>query len=91
MDRYVSVPQHVEAYRFRGTSLQAQALGRWIRGEGPYADLGLVSAGDLVNIEVPTPRGPMKATKGDWIVKSLEAGFFTVIPHDNFTAMFKEH
>lgn len=90
MDRYVSVPQHVEAYRFRGSSIQAEAFGRWIRGEGPYVDAGLVS-NDIVTMEVPTPRGPMKCRKGDWVVRSLEAGFFTVVPHELFTAAFREH
>lgn len=90
MDRYVSVPQHVEAYRFRGSNLQAHAFGRWIRGEGPYADAGLVAT-DIVNMEVPTPRGIMKCQRGDWVVRSLEGEFFTVMTHENFTAMFREH
>lgn len=94
MRRYRSRPQYVEAVRFDGTTLGAQAIGRWVRKEPATeiagADPVLSVPNSLIVIDIDTPRGMMRARPGDWVVRSVEAGFFTVIPDAAFRQTFEE-
>ena len=91
MRRYRTRPQFVEAYRYDGSVEGAERIGRWVRGEAVTVEEGgTLLVGSSCVVIVDTPRGPTRASAGDYVVRSLEAGFFTVIPGESFDRTFEE-
>lgn len=91
MRRYRSRPQYVEAYRYDGSVEAAHRVGAWVRGEAVSVEEGsTLLVGSAAVVLIDTPRGRVRCNAGDYVVKSLEAGFFTVIPADTFDRTFEE-
>ncbi|MGE0229303.1 MAG: hypothetical protein AB7U23_12450 [Dehalococcoidia bacterium] len=91
MRRYRSRPQFVEAYRYDGSTEGAMRIGAWVRGEAVSVEEGgTLLVGSAAVVLIDTPRGRVRCEAGDYVVKSLEAGFFTVIKAENFEHTFEE-
>lgn len=91
MRRYRTRPQFVEAYRFDGSVASAERIGSWVRGETRHIEEGSgLLLGSSAVVVVDTPRGEMRCHAGDYVVRSLEVGFFTVITGENFERTFEE-
>ena len=78
--RYRKRPVEIEAVRFNGSSTHANAIHKWINGEGGCPDTERVDTADLTDMEISTLEGAMTAKPGDYIIKGVRGEFYPCKP-----------